>query len=508
MLWSVALGLAAVAAMVFGYAVLHRLPYPHDLEWMEGALVDHAARVANGLPLYCAPGPEHVPFLYAPLLFWLGGIGMALGGDGLLTLRLIATVASVGTAMLIGHWVRRETGQLVPALVATGLFLAGYGWLAFWYDLARNDSLFVLLCLSAAYLLRHGGPRRWLAAAACATAACFAKQSALMWLPAIAVGTACLDWRMALRFAGATALGVFVGLSWMHLASGGWSTFWLFEMPRHHGRVGTMWIDYWTICVPILIPLLALGVSGFVASCREGHVRRALFLAAVGSGGLLASWLSRVHVGGFDNVMMYAFAGACLLGPIAAAASGRLASTIGPALLLVQFVLLGHAAWQRDPLRSMLPEPAHRRAHEQLLEFVRSRPGAVWLPGHGGLGIRTQRGAGAHGQAIFDLLQLLPLLPDGMLDLSALTDRTKLDHLPPRAQEAVCGFFDASVAALRERRFAAVVVDETGTGVFPLLFATGLTDWVRVPDPLLTEPTALRPLVGYDVHSPYALVPR
>ena len=46
--------------------------------------------------------------------------------------------------------------------VAVGLFFAGYGWLAWWYDLARNDALFVFLALAAAYVLRHGGDRRWL----------------------------------------------------------------------------------------------------------------------------------------------------------------------------------------------------------------------------------------------------------------------------------------------------------------------------------------------------------
>jgi hypothetical protein len=30
---------------------------------------------------------------------------------------------------------------------------------------------------------------------------------------------------------------------------------------------------------------------------------------------------------------------------------------------------------------------------------------------------------------------------------------------------------------------------------------------VRLPGPLLREPTALRPLLGFEAHSPYALVP-
>ena len=89
-LWVLLLAGSLAAACWFAYAVSHRLLYPHELEWMEGALADHAARVADGLPLYCEPSAEHVPFLYSPLLFWLGGLGMTFGLDGIVALRLVA----------------------------------------------------------------------------------------------------------------------------------------------------------------------------------------------------------------------------------------------------------------------------------------------------------------------------------------------------------------------------------------------------------------------------------
>ena len=67
-LWWLLLGLSAAAFGWFVFAVSQRILYPHELEWMEGALADHAARVYEGLPLYCEPSAEHVPFLYSPLL--------------------------------------------------------------------------------------------------------------------------------------------------------------------------------------------------------------------------------------------------------------------------------------------------------------------------------------------------------------------------------------------------------------------------------------------------------
>ena len=270
-----------------------------------------------------------------------------------------------------------------------------------------------------------------------------------------------------------------------------------------------------------MLPLVALALLGFAAQWRAGRRGDALFLAAVGSGGLLTSWFSRLHVGGFDNVMMYGFAGACVLGPTAAAATlGRWPRLVGPALVLAQFAWLAVAAWQRDPVRTLLPSPAHRRAHEELAAFVQAEPGPVWVPAHGGISQRAGKGTGAHGQAIFDLLQLLPRQTDGMLDLTALLDRQKLAHLSPRAQQAIASLIDGANAALREQRFAAIVVDEVGgTGNFPSVFYAGMAGadgvagtgddpYVRREGTLLSEPRALRPLLGYEVHSPYVLVPR
>jgi hypothetical protein len=527
--WRLLVGCAFAAALVFLLAAGQRVFYPHELEWMEGAMVDHSARVADGLPLYCAPGPEHVPFLYAPLMFWLGGLSMKLGLPGLLALRLVATAATIGTTMLIGHWVRRETGKSVPGLVAMGVFLGGYGWLAWWYDLARNDTLFVLPCLGAAYVLRYGTSRRWLLAAALATTAVLAKQSALMWLPAIGIGALCHDWRTALRFGAATLAGIAAVFALMHWTSDGWSTFFLFEMPRHHGWNGERKLLFWTEDLRPMWPLTALGLLGFVLQWRAGNRREALSLAAVGSGGLVTSWFSRLHVGGFDNVILYGFAGACVLGPAAAAAANtRRLQLAVPLLLLVQFVSLGLAAtrpsgddgcWPRTTRYPMLPSPAHRRAHEELLAFVKSQAGPVWIPDHGDISAQAGKGRFAHGQAIFDLLQLLPRLPDGMFDLGSLRDPKKLAHLSERAQQALADLLERSDQALREKRFAAIVIDSLDAGAFEALFVAGLAGadgqrgndddpYVRLSDPLLTEPRAINGLSGREVHSPYALVRR
>ncbi len=504
--WLLLLAAAAVSLLLFGWLTVQRLPYPFELEWMEGAMADHAWRVAAGEPLYCAPSPEHVPFLYAPLLFWLAGLLMKLGVPELLALRGIACGASIGVAMLIGHWVRQHTGRLVPGLVATGVFLAGYGWLWWWYDLARNDSLFLLAILGTGYALRHGGRFRVPLAAVLAVVAMLAKQSAAMWLPAITVGALCLDWRLGLRFAGAALLGIGLTLTAMHLSSDGWSTFYLFTMPQYHGIEGHRKLGFWTEDIVPMLPLLLLGLGGFVAQWRAGERKEALFLAAVGSGGLMTSWASRLHTGGFDNVLVYGFAAACVLGPAALRARARWLELATPALLAVQFVILFGYAWQRGPNTTALPSAAHRQAHEELTEYVRSQPGMVIMPGHGGVTRRAGKPSSAHGQAIFDLLQVLPKLDNGMLDLPALLDDQRLAQLPPLASAALKSFRDTLLAALASRSIGAIVLDAQIGENFEGLFLYGAGDrYRRRTDPVLSDGRALNPLMGYVVNSPYAL---
>lgn len=512
-LWFVLVVAAAAAVITFAVIAGQRVAYPFELEWMEGALVDHAARVAAGEPLYCAPTPEHVPFLYAPLLFWLGAGLMTLGFDGLFALRLVGAACSIGVVMLVGHWVRKETGRLAPGLVASGLFLAGYGWVHWWLDLGRNDSPFTLAMLGCGYLLRHGGRRRWIPAAALAVIAILAKQSAVMWLPAIGVGALIHDWRCGLRFGIAGVLGIAAALGLMHLLSDGWSTFYLFEMPSHHGILGEKKLGFWTQDLLPIYPLLALGLIGFVCACREGRARDALFLAAVGGGGLVTSWLSRMHVGGFDNVLLYGFAAACVLGPIGA--RGR----VLPALLIAQFGLLFWIQFAPGRLAIALPSDAHRRAHEELARFVAAQPGDVFMPGHGLVTARAGKPACAHGQAIFDLMQVLPKLPSGLMDLSVLTDEARLAALGPRAAAALVSFRDGMLQAMIGKRYSAIVLDEQIGPAYEFMFRYGLHGPDQIPgndddlyrrsdQPVISEPTMLRPPIGFVLHSPYALLAR
>ena len=59
--------------------VVPRIPYPYDLEWMEGGMLLHAARIAEGQPLYVTPSIDFIPFIYTPLYPWIVGGLASLG---------------------------------------------------------------------------------------------------------------------------------------------------------------------------------------------------------------------------------------------------------------------------------------------------------------------------------------------------------------------------------------------------------------------------------------------
>jgi hypothetical protein len=334
-----------------------------------------------------------------------------------------------------------------------------------------------------------------------------------MWLPAITVGALCLDWRVGLRFAIAALLGIALAFGILHWSSGGWSTFYLFTMPQYHGIESSRKLGFFTEDILPMLPLLLLGVGGFVAQWQAGERKQALFLAAVGSGGLLTSWASRLHFGGFDNVLIYGFAAACVLGPAALRTRARWLEIATPALLALQFAILFGFAWQRNPTATALPSPAHRHAHEELTAYVKSQPRRVLLPGHGGVTRRAGKPPSAHGQAIFDMLQVLPRLPNGLLDLTVLIDDERLDELPPRAAKALTNFRDDLLNGMASRSFGAIVLDAQFVRVFEGMFSVAGPDgrpgtdddlYRRRTEPILTDGKALEPLMGFPVNSPSA----
>jgi hypothetical protein len=448
-----ALRLLAVLAGVlyiglYLFVAASRLAYPFELEWMEGGSLGHVSRILAGRPLYGPPTPEFVPFIYTPLYFYVSAAAAALLGGGFTPLRLVSWLASLACFALIGLAVLRATGRRLPALLAIGLFAGAYRLGGAWLDTARGDSLFLLLVLAGLHAARPGRSRRAHAAAGLLFAAAFfAKQTALLVAAPLLLFDALFE-RRRLGFFAAPFAGAVVAGTWMlDRLSGGWYRFYVFTLPAQHGLYRPMILGFWfrdlltpfavAVCLAVVWFLARLAGDG--GEGRAAPERRVVWFEVFAAAGMIGSaWVSRLHDGGYDNVLLPAHAAIAVLFGLAIDAVLRLAArTPWPDLAaaclwsacLVQFATVSYNPAQQ------IPRAEDRAAGLKLVEAIRRIPGDVLIPNHGYLAVLAGKRDFAHGMAVSDLLR---------------------GAAGPAREDLVSAFREA----LRRREFAAVIIDQ------------------------------------------------
>ena len=399
--WLGAVGGALFFIAAYVFVVTKHLAYPYEIEWMEGGIVDAVHHILGPGRLYEAPTVAYTPFIYAPLYFWVGAAVSAAFGEGLFTLRLLSFGCSLGATTLVAALVHKETRSALFSFLAASCFLATYRVGIGFLDLARVDSLCVLLLLGMVYVARwHPSRRGQLAAAALGALAFLTKQSAVFVVGALAFGQLAFERRRGLAFAlGAPAFGAAVFLA-LNAFYGGWAYYYLFWIPRQHPshweEVYLFWAD------DLLHPLavLALAALAYVA-LAEGKGRRVYGAALFGA--LVMGLQGRLHAGGWANVEIPLFALLAVTGSLGLhlfaerAAPGR-GRALALAAVGAQLVMLAY-----DP-RKFVPTIADRTAGDQLLESLRAVDGPVFLPAHGDLLVRAGKPPIAQEMAMNDVI--------------------------------------------------------------------------------------------------------
>lgn len=287
---SVLVGLSAYV-LLFLYCAAVRLTFPFDIEWMEGGMITHAARVLRGEPIYARPSTDFVAFFYTPLYprvlallsHLTGGLSFTLG-------RSVSLASTLATLAMLFYAARREAG-LRAGLLAVGLYAALFRTCGAFYDLARADSFAIALglggCLVAYYVRSTRGA---VAAAGLFVAAFFAKQTSAVIAPFVGLHLLAVDRRRAVIFgvAGA-ALGLAIG-ELEDVVSGGWFRFYILEGHQGHlfytrNFVLEYWRDLLFLC-PFVVLLPTLGAS-------YGRTTRWLALAFVAL--LVAAFVNRLE---------------------------------------------------------------------------------------------------------------------------------------------------------------------------------------------------------------------
>jgi 4-amino-4-deoxy-L-arabinose transferase-like glycosyltransferase len=408
-----AVGLAGCAYLLAYLAIaLLRMTYPFDLEWLEGATADHVHRILTAQRIYGPPSLAFTPFLYPPLYYYVSAAVSVVTGMSLLPLRLVSLASSVGCFWLVYGLLARETGSRYVGLVATGMFAATYRIGGAWLDLARVDSLFLVLFLGAVYIVRfHASTRSWAAAGALLALSALTKQTALMLTMPLILYAAIVDWRRAVTFL-VTFGGVF-GLITLGLIvwQGSWYLYYTVGLPAHVnaavgvGIVSRASLRVWRRDFFVAMPLASvLGVASLVVRSRL-FTRATLFYVILAVGLVGSAWISRLHQGAYDNVVIPAYLAFAILLALAVNDVPELATGSGQLCLrmfmgvvcLAQFVALAY-----DP-RLQIPTRRDVMLHQQLIQIMRQFDGEVYLADHGFFPILAGKSSHAQTRAIFDV---------------------------------------------------------------------------------------------------------
>jgi len=233
--------------------------YPFEIEWMEGGILSHAARLREGLPIYAPPSADFVPFFYTPgYPALLSALAPLFGGLSFGLARGVSLLSTLWALFLLFRVLQREAG-LRYALLGIGLYAALFRTNGAFYDLARPDALFMAILASAVYVARYWESHRGVIFAALLFVLGFmSKQTVSVFVPAVLLYLFWRDRRQALLFLGTILLLIIPILYLYNQSSEGWLWTYIFE--GHQGHLfhwKNILLEYWRDLL-FLAPLLLL----------------------------------------------------------------------------------------------------------------------------------------------------------------------------------------------------------------------------------------------------------
>lgn len=413
--WSVE-GLARIALIVVGglfplaflVTALLRIGHPYELEWMEGAAVDHVRRVLDGRPLYVEPSVDFVPFIYTPGFHWVAAAVSKVTGLGFLALRLVALGGTLACLGLLFLHVRRETRSAFAGWLALCLFAATYRRTDCWFDIGRVDSLFLALVLAGVHVHRGAaGAKSLFVAGGIFFVAFLCKQTALAIALPFAVHDAIFRRGAARVVFIATVAPLIAGSTLVFdAASDGWYSYYVFDLPSRHPYVAQNIAGFWLQDLGLrFLPALGIALAVLVRLWRMPGKGDFAYQFLFAGGMFGAAWMSRIHEGGFVNVLMPAFASLAILfargvheftSP--AVGRGRRAAALC-ALGLVQFGMLAYR-----PTR-WIPTRADVEAGDRFVALLRRFDGEIYVESHGHLSEMAGLRSFAHKMAVDDVMK-------------------------------------------------------------------------------------------------------
>ncbi len=461
-----ALLLAAAAVAQLYWVFLSRLTYPLDIEWMEGAMLVHAHRIMHGQALYAPPSVDFVSFLYTPLypallaiVGRLTGLSYTLGR----VLSVLGTSAALG-ALVYAAWIRTKdkVGALTAGMAAAAAFAMAFPFCGAWFDLVRNDSLWLGLVAWALVLLcgKRDDFVKTASASALMVAAFFTKQTAApMALAAAGALLVTGRWRRALLFGLMTAVPSVLLVLLANKITDGW--FWIY-IYRLHQSHPVFWDRIWPK-TPVAIlenqwPLWGALIAAFaLAGWKRKIDKDMVYWLLMGLAGLAVASVGSATQGAYKNanipgVFFPAMAAAVAVATVLQLDWEQKGSWIDR---LVPLAIVGILAAQApvrwfDP-RPWVPTKQDRRRAVHFIAFLKSLGKDPFVPYHPYYNII----AGGQGHM-------------HIMGVNDAADWAKAITKDPRRDRKIKRHLKTSIyESFRHRRWSAVLHDRTYTYQLP-----------------------------------------
>jgi 4-amino-4-deoxy-L-arabinose transferase-like glycosyltransferase len=394
--------------LLFVYVALSRIGYPFELEWMEGGSVEHLQRVVEGEPIYTPPTPEFISYIYTPFYYYAAVPIAKITGINLLPLRIVSFASTLLLSLIIFLFMKKETDSKFYGVLAGGLFIASFRLGGAWFDLARVDMLHILLMLIAVYLLRfHKTAHSYFIAALIAGLSFLTKQTAALIFAPIGLYLLIKERRNSWFFNITFAFIVIFTTAYYTATTDGWYWFWNFTLPATHHWNKKYLIIFWTydLIKPFAISLL-FSVFYFIV-LRKKDKNTFLFYISLVVGIVLSTWLSRLHYGGYSNVLIPVYLLIIILGIMGFKSFSlfysdknnyKLLPILASLALLFQFITLIYSP------RAQIPTKVDESAGWELVNKIKSFDGDVYIFPNPYLARLAGKKVYAHGMLIVDLI--------------------------------------------------------------------------------------------------------
>jgi hypothetical protein len=292
------------------------------------------------------------------------------------------------------------------------VFAASFRVTGAWLDVARVDSLFLAFSLIVIYFVRgRKSITNALLAGIFAALAFLTKQTALILCLPILVFLFWRDWRHALVFLVASVLIVGTTTLVLDKIYTGWFSYYVFGLLSQQAQwIPLDFIRFWKNDLLDHLPF-AIFFAIFFFAGRFKQDRHSFYQwLSILAGALAGTFVTRVKIGGYDNVLLPTYAIFSILfglglngllniiAQVSAEHRGRVKIFIQVACLF-QLLILAYNPY------AQLPTKADREAGRYLVQFLSEVDGEVYLPDHGYLGTLAGKGTYAHHSAIWDVVR-------------------------------------------------------------------------------------------------------